>query len=249
MSHLLTSYKGNFARERSHKIWQNADLIGAINDPSGGLLVHDDFHELLTGRHVVTNATAGTFQLADGRHGIARLDAASTTANQGVEVQRLTANGGEIFKPEASSRIYFEARVRLNESPATSPPDMFIGLSERDTTIIASGANSSANHIGFELINEDATLDFVTENAGTRATYADVKTLAEDTWYKLGFVVDGTGTVKYYVDGELIGTVTGSTSIPVLEMAPSLACKVSGTAAAQPELDIDWWTIYQSDRS
>ena len=216
---------------------------------SRGQFFCEDFTEDITGKYVVTQSTAGTLVITDGFGGIGRFDSGSTTTAQGINVQgpdnnHATPAAAEIWLPVASQQIVFEARVRFNEDPAASPPDFFLGLSEKDTSLIATGANSSANHVGFELINEDATLDFVNEKAGTRSTTSDVKTLVEDTWYKLGFEILALDRIKMYIDGVLYTTEVTS-NIPIVELAISLSCLASGTAAAQPEVDCDWIQVLQ----
>lgn len=241
------------------QFWQKykpaiADILGG--NFQRGVYMADDFTGALNDEnYIVSNATAGTFARvaptdATTLAGLGRLDAASTTTAQGVQVQygsggSTTAVGNII--PVANTTILFECRLRFNESPTTSPPDFFAGLAEVDTSIIGSGANSTSNHIGFELINEDATLDFVAEKADNRGTQANVLTLAEDTFYKLGFVINGVSTITMYINGVATSTssLTVSTDLPIVAMCPSFACLASGTAAAQPEVDLDWFRCLQ----
>lgn len=218
---------------------------------SRGYMITDDFMSLDNTRYVQTQATAGTFTLIDAAGGVARADSGSTTENQGINIQGPDNNvsspaAAEFFIPTASQKIYFEARVRFNESLTTSPPDFFLGLSSKDTSIIGSGANTSVNHIGFEIIDEDGTVDFVSEKSSSRDKDDTITTVVADTWYKFGFVVNGVTSITKYVDGVKDGTLmTDTDDLPIVEMAFSLVCQASATASAQPEVDIDWYRILQ----
>lgn len=246
----------NDTNSRSANIWHHAEPI--LSNLARGdrqlVLAHQRYRfdgALDDEEYVETQATAGTFVRVaptDATPGFARLDSGSTTENQGCQVQFGVADTAVIpaFIPVANTTIFFELMCRFNEAPATSPPDAFLGLSAVDTSIIASGANSSPNHVGFELINEDATLDFVSEKAGSRDTNSDVATLAEDTWYKFGFIVHGVTKIESFVDGTIDATkMTDTDDLPIVAMAPSLVCQASGTAAAQPEIDIRWMEVLQ----
>lgn len=213
-------------------------------DPTRGFGDSDDFVSLVTGKYTATQATAGTFALIDALYGVAAADAGSTTDGQGINVQ-LNTTVGELYVPTANDEIYFECRMRHVDSVSASPADLFIGLSVIDTTMIASSANTSANHIGFESVSEDGVLAFVNEASGTRTSNAAVKTLVANTWTKLGFRVVGTTKILAYVDGVLVATVT--TNIPTTEMVPTIVCQASGTAAANPTIDVDWLAHLQID--
>lgn len=242
----------------SANIWHHTvPLIAAHQRGEYGAVYayqHDDFSKALDDEeYVVTQAGAGTFlrvtptNAATSRN-VARIDVASTTENQGINVQYGLASAAAIpaFIPLAGHTIFFECMLRFNESLTTSPPDFFVGLSEADTTIIASGANSSANHVGFEIIDEDGTLDFVSEKASSRDKDDTVTTVVEDTFYKLGFIIHGVTKIEKFIDGVVDPTVmTDTNDLPIVAMAPSFVAQASGTASAQPEVDIDWWQCLQ----
>lgn len=191
---------------------------------------------------VVTNATAGTAALDDAKGGVLLLDSASTTSGQGVQMQLGGATGAESFIASADSKIYFEARIKLADIGSTTV-QAFLGLSEVDTTVIASGANSSANHIGFEFI-DDTDVDLKSEKAGTRSASDSLGTIVDDTYMKLGFIVDGVTKITPYIDG-VAGTAI-TTNIPIVEMTPTFVCQTSGTT--DPIMHVDWVACYQVER-
>jgi hypothetical protein len=183
--------------------------------------------------YVVTNATAGTADVIDGAGGLLELDSASSTINQGVQVQRKV----ETILPASGVEILMEARVKWTDAVATL--HTFLGLSVLDTTILAGAANTSTDHVGFESF-ADADLLFAGEKVGTRATVADAATMVEDTYIILGFFIDGVTNVTPLVNG-VAGTPieTGSANIPIVELAPSFACHSSG--ATDPIMTVDWY--------
>lgn len=201
----------------------------------------------------VTNATAGTADVIDGAGGILELDSASTTADQGVQVQHKT----ETILPADGKPIIFEARLKISEhsTGVVDSAQIFVGLSVLDTTIMASGANSSTDHIGWEsnavtVADVHGRLDFHAEKGGDRASVSTAHTYeANDTYVILGFFVDGIGYVTPLVNG-IAGTSieTGSANIPVTagtgDMAASFLCQSEGTH--DPTMDLDWYYVIQA---
>lgn len=194
---------------------------------------------------VVTNFTAGTADIVDGLGGILELDSASSTADQGVQVQHKT----ETFLPQAGSNMLFECRCKVTDTIAGI--QFFAGLSVLDTTLFSAGENSSIDHIGIEAnaTTQAATsgrVDLVSEKGGARATTATVHTLIEDTYVLLGFFVEGVSSVTPLVNG-VPGTpiTTGSANTPVTELAVTFQCIEEG-GSVDPILSIDWYYCIQT---
>ena len=191
---------------------------------------------------VLTQATAGTVALdAAAKGGVLLLDCNSTTNNQGVQIQLGGAAGAASFIASAASKIYFEARVKIADIGSTTC-QMFVGLAVVDTSVFASAANSTANHIGFEAINTTA-MGIHSEKAGSRSSTASVHTVVDDDYVKLGFVVDGLTKITPYVNGVAQTAIT--TNIPIVAMTPSFVCHSSGTT--DPILHVDWVACYQAE--
>lgn len=227
-------------------LWKDCPRYEIMNDYNAGYYFRDDFmgdHDL-TNAYTATQQTQGTFALDDAEGGVALADCNSTTATQGINVQ-LSSTVGERFIAATGSKIWFEARVKAAD--IATGPEFFLGLSEIDTTIIASSANSSANHVGWESTTDDGVLLFFGEKAGTRnSALASPHTLVDDTYVKLGFFVDGVDKVEHYVDGTLQTTTLATANIPIVAMTPSLVCQSGGTT--DPIVHLDWWECFVENR-
>ena len=239
----LVSYQGaNSGRGLSPALW--AKQPRDFQDLSVGFGITDDF---LTfddeNKWVLTQATAGTAALdVAAKGGVLLLDSASSTNNQGVQGQLGGAAGASSFIPSATSKIYYEARIKAADIGSTTC-QVFAGLAIVDTSVFASAANSTANHIGYEAINSTA-VGIHSEKAGTRSSTASAHTLVDDTYVKLGFVVDGLTSVTPFVNGVAKTAIT--TNIPIVALTPSFVCHSSGTT--DPILHVDWVSVYQEEQ-
>jgi hypothetical protein len=195
-----------------------------------------------------TQATTGTADVIDGLGGILQLDSASSTADQGIQVQRKI----ETFKPQAGSNILFECRCKVTDTIAGV--QFFAGLSVLDTTLFVTGANTSTDHIGLEAnaVTQAATagrLDLTTESGGTNGSQSTVHTLVEDVYAILGFYVEGLTQVTPLVNGVPGTPVTsGSTTIPTTELAVTFACLEEGSSV-DPITSLDWYYCIQTGRT
>ena len=122
-------------RGLSPTVWSQAPLTEISN---GGLTEGfgfiDDFLSF-TDTHgwVLTQATAGTVAPdAAAIGGAVLLDCNSTTNNQGVQIQYGGAVGAASFIASATSKIYFEARVKIADIGSTTC-QLFAGLAIVDT--------------------------------------------------------------------------------------------------------------------
>jgi len=235
---------GSLRRGLSPTLWNQAPLaqiaVGGLDQGFGFIddfLTFDDEN-----KWVLTQATAGTVALdVAAKGGVLLLDCNSTTNNQGVQIQLGGAAGAASFIASAASKIYFEARVKIADIGSTTC-QMFVGLAVVDTSVLASAANSTANHIGFEAINTTA-MGIHSEKAGSRSSTAAVHTVVDDDYVKLGFVVDGLTKITPFVNGVAQTAIT--TNIPIVGMTPSFVCHSSGTT--DPILHVDWVACYQAE--
>lgn len=193
--------------------------------------------------YVVTQATAGTADVIDGKGGLLQLDSNSTTADQGIQVQRKI----ETFLPAAGKNLLFECRVKVTDT--IDKVQFFAGLSILDTSIFASGEVSASNYIGFVL---DATEQGgsnagkpsleLNSTAGSEEKQSAAATLAEDTYIRLGFYLEGITSVTPIVNG-VPGTRIDITNCPITELSPSFACQSEGTN--DPIAVFDWYYCVQ----
>ena len=192
---------------------------------------------------LLTNATAGTAALDPAaKGGVLKLDSASSTNNQGAQIQYGGSVAAASFVPSANAKIYYETRIKLTDIGSTTV-QFFAGLAIVEAEVIASAANATANHIGYEAINTTA-LGIHSEKAGSRSSTASAHTIVADTYVKIGFVVDGLSKVTPYVNGEAKTAIT--TNVPIVGLTPTFVCRSSGTT--DPILHIDWVACYQEEQ-
>ena len=237
---------GSRGRGLTRSLWNQSPLAqienGGVDDGFGFI---DEFlsFDADSKSWTLTNATSGTGAIDPAaKGGVLLLDSAAATNNQGVQIQLGGAVGAASFIASASSKIYFETRIKAADIGSTTV-QLFAGLAEVDTSLFASAANSTANHVGFEAINT-TSLSYVHEKAGTRVSDTSAGTIADGTYIKVGFVINGLTSITPFVDG-VAGTVQ-TASIPIVEMTPTFVCHSSGTT--DPILHVDWVACYQAEQ-
>lgn len=222
-------------------LWKTCPLWEYTFDPSIGFLLDERWHSYnaaaTTGDYVLTQATTGTGAISTAAPGVLELDSNSSTATQGATLQ----HNKSCFLPASGKSIWAEFQFKIVDT--FDKAEIFVGLSELDTTLIASSANSSANHIGWQCVTDDGVLLFTNEKAGTGATAA-AATIAEDTYIKLGFFYDGTAdTVQQYINGVATGTAAVTANIPKVAIYPSFVCQSGGTN--DPIMHIRGYRVFQ----
>lgn len=226
-------------------LWGSADgLLAAVaTNPENYIYFRDDFFQFdADDDWVVTNATAGTADLIDGAGGWLEVDSASTTADQGAQVQLKI----EPFELEADKDLWFEARVRVTDSIDNC--QFFVGLSVLDTTAIASGAISAADYIGFyqgaaEIAAGAGNVRLQANSGGTAVAGSDIA-VTDGTFINLGFKVTGVTSAQAYVNGVATGdpiSLTGTDNLPTGLMSPTFVCQTEGTT--DPVMVVDWVKI------
>lgn len=214
-----------------------APMLEWLSNPNIGTLFHEDWSQYdASNDWTLTQATTGAAALSTAASHVLELDSNSTTATQGANLQR---TGGPFIVPVAGTKIFAEFEVKVVDT--YDKAELFIGLSEVDTTVIATSANSSANHIGWQCVTDDGVLLFTSEKAGTGDTGA-AATIAEATYIRLGFVVDGITSVTQFVDGVETGTAKVTANVPIVKLVPTFVCQSGGTN--DPILHIKPFTIF-----
>ena len=236
---------GSIDRGLSPNLWNQAPLQQVLGGGLGeGFGFIDDFlsFDADSKSWVLTNATSGTGAIDPAaKGGVLLLDSAASTNNQGVQIQLGGAVGASSFVPNVNAKIYYEARIKAADIGSTTV-QIFAGLAVVDTTLFATAANSTANHVGFEAINT-LSLSYVHEKAGTRVSDTSAGTIADDTYIKVGFLIDGLTSITPFVDG-VAGTVQ-TASIPIVALTPSFVCHSSGTT--DPILHVNWVACIQQE--
>ena len=180
-----------------------------------------------------------TTQLLVDVAGGALIITSGASENDGAQMQLGgSADGetvGESFAPVASKKSYFETTVTLNDATQT---DFFVGLHVQDTTIIAS---RGSDYIGFRKDDGDALLDVEAASGSSASDATSITTMSDATKVTLGFKVNGTDSVEFWVDGSLVKTI--STDIPTALMKLSVAF-LTGDASANT-MSMDYLRYYQ----
>jgi hypothetical protein len=229
---LSAGYSGN--------LWKDCPLQEYIHDPAIGTLLDERFLSYnaaaTTGDWVLTQSVTGAAAISTADTGVLELDSNSTTSTQGANLQRVKS----VFVPAAGKDLWFECSVKVVDT--FDKVELFVGMSDVETAILASSANASDNHIGWQCVTDDGVLLFSGEKAGTGATRA-AATIAEDTYIKLGFKVNGVTTIDQYINGVQTGTATATANIPIVALVPSFVCQSAGTN--DPILHIKNLRIFQ----
>jgi hypothetical protein len=236
----VSHYDPTLSSGYSRNLWASCPLLEYLHDPMIGFMIDERWHNYnaaaTTGDYVLTQATTGTAAISTAAPGVLELDSGSSTSTQGATLQHNKA----VFLPAAGKHIWAEFKIKIVDT--YDKVELFCGLSELDTTLIASSANSSANHIGWQCVTDDGVLLFSAEKAGAGATKA-AATIAEDTYIKLGFYVNGVTEIEQYVNGVLTSANHATANIPVVAIYPSFVCQSAGTN--DPIMHIMGYRIFQ----
>jgi hypothetical protein len=256
-------------RGLSTGLWKNIPAQD-MNDPRQGFFWIDDFHGMIAadsgsalktvtsqGSYDQTIKTAGTFDMLTtaltdantGHWGIASADCASSTVNQGVNIQ-----GGPWVTPADGMTIVFEARVQALD--IATGPDLFLGLGSPGTTAALSTAADPTivDNVGWNCATNDSILIFEAEDTNTPVvgatsphTLLDGDTVVDGTeWVKLGIRING-GTsgpnaVECFVNGDKVDVAFATDPVPPTgAMQPTLVVQSSGTVDSI--ILLDWWAV------
>jgi hypothetical protein len=165
----------------------------------------------------------------------------TTAANEydGVNLQLK----GESFKLTAAKPLYFGCKLKVSDATQS---DLFIGLAETDTTLMAT-STAHAIALGgdgafFSKLDASTTLAAKMYLDGAETATANYATaLADDTFVIFEIYFDGS-TVFYYIDGTLVQQIAASLGDG--EMTPSLNFRAG--AAAAKTLEIAWLKCFQA---
>ena len=224
-------------------VWADCPLLAIACDPTVGYTFFEDFmdqkgDEIATTNMdgwTVTQATTGAVDLSDTQQGgVLEMDSNSTTATQGVQIQY--TEGTLPFIPVAGQDIWFECKLKVVDDAVLT--EFFAGLSEVDSTVIATSAVSPSNFIGWQCVTDDGVLLFAAEKGDAGATKAST-TLVEATYVRLGFHVKGITSIDHYVNGVKQSTSHVTANVPIVGLTPTFVCQSAGSSS-EPILHLDW---------
>lgn len=253
-------------RGPSYTIWADCPWSAIDDNPTLGIRFFDDFVNFPT--HSADSNTTGyasyidtgnTITQAATAGGVAVL-ATDTTDNDGPVLQLGGGTGGSFQITTATAgKLWFEARISCDTIADSA---IFLGLAAPNATadngLLVDDTGALATTLGsigvIAPANGSSTLVFKAAHVKASGTsqypVTGLKTLAADTWCKIGFKFDPTAdTITWYVDGVANATTldvsdAGSTDFPAsVLLSPAIALK-NGTGAARL-LRIDWWRCAQ----
>lgn len=206
-------------------LWGNCPLLAYFMDPSIGVMDDNPFNEFdSTNDWTGTQATAGSAAVSTTVPGALLMNSGDTTIHHGFQVQKLTS----AFIPAAGKDIWFECRLQLSFLTT----EIFAGLAASDTTIIAGGAMTTNNRIGWTGVLTTGVVQYDCDKAGT-GTQVAATTLSTSAITKLGFFYDGTAdTCQQFINGVATGAPTATANISKLVMFPSFTCQNAATDQA-----------------
>lgn len=241
----VSHYDPDLSANYGSGLWRDCPLLEYLHDPSIGVMLDEPFQSYdaaaTTGDYVLTQATSGTAAISTAHPGALLIDSGATTDNQGVNLQRLKS----AFLPAAGKDIWAEWRVLLTAAtPPVTRAQLFVGLAASDTTIIAAGAQSTNNRIGWQILDGALLVSSLTCDKAGVGTTATGHTFVAATAVRLGFKYDGTAdTVQQYINGVAVGTAIATANIPKVAIYPSFVCQSDGTD--QPHLVVMPYRIFQ----
>lgn len=213
-------------------------------DPTKFHSYMEDFDAFLltdgtTAQWTVTAASTGTAALTAVNGGALLLTTADADEDL-IQAQRTTAT----WLPVAGKKTFFKARLKVLTAAAT---DFFVGLSVIDTSLIAASAIGTTEAIGFFKAAAATTCTFYNRLDGTTGSTSasSIGTVADDTFFTVGFYYNGVDKVYYMFNDVILGSVSGAaTYLPNTVMSPSVALAQEGTPGAQT-LTLDYVFVAQ----
>lgn len=184
---------------------------------------------------VVKDTGASVAIVADTVGGELTLTSTATTDNDGASIQK-----NETFSVDASKNLFFQTRLKNNDADQT---DICVGLTVNFATN-PEAMLTAADRIVFQVDDGDASINCITEKDGTATTTDSGIDLVDDTYIKLGIAVEGTGSVKFYINDQLVATHT--TNIPDDENLTIAAMSVSGSATGTRATVLDYMMASQT---
>ena len=133
-------------------VWKDCPLRAFNNDHSIGSMWRSDwgsYDESNTATWASVSATTGTSAVSTAAPGVLEIDSGATVQGQGENVQ----GDNFVFVPAAGKDIWAEFNFKIVDT--FDDCEIFVGLSEVDTTILVSQGNTSTNYVGWECVSND----------------------------------------------------------------------------------------------
>ena len=201
----------------------NTDYVSYMDDFTGVAL--DSTNDWT----VVKDSGATVAIVADTVNGEVAITSTATTDDDGGSLQ-----GNEVFAVQTDKSIWFETRIKCNDADQT---DLCFGLTVNFATN-PEAMLAAADRIVFQVNDGNASILCKTEKNGTETSTDSGIDLADSTYVRLGFWVNSTGSVQFFIDRQLVATHT--TNIPDDENLTIGAMSVSGSDTGTRVTTIDY---------
>jgi len=204
---------------------QNPDYLFYMDDFTGVAL--DNTNDWT----VVKDSSATAALGADAENGTLVLTSQATTDNDGASVQ-----GNEIFAVNSGRDIWFETKLFVTDAEGDAI-DVCVGLTVNFATN-PEAMLTAADRIVFQIDDGDSNIDCVTEKDGTATTTDSGIDITSGTAVTLGFRVNGTGSVEFFINRVKVATHTAN--IPDDENLAIGAMELSGSATGTKSMTVDY---------
>lgn len=203
-------------------------------DPSRYHLFFDDFDGYVVQDGSTSPVVQWTETLNSGTvamtavNGGALLITCANTDEAITQIQRTSAG----WLPTAGKKTFFKARMKVADADLT---DILIGLAAIDTTLVAASAIGVTDALAFFKAATDTSFTFYNRKDATTGSTsaASIGTVANDTYFTVGFAYDGVDKVYYMFNDVVLGSVDGSsTYLPDAQLSPSICIGQEGTGGA-----------------
>ena len=219
------------------KLWRGFNPPAMVGRPELGYFQLEHFYSLRPEDYTATQGgSAGTIALSDavGSTGVAAIAAGDEDDNDGVNVQW---HDGPAVLPVSGVTVVNEWRLRVDQ---IANANYFFGLASSDTNILST---MPTDYAGFYVTDDGADLTFGCQD-GTEETEADVYTLVADTWFTLGFRLNGDDSLEIYANGVEVAHTISNDAIPDDFMYVSAQVTVGTTGVGSgPTAYADWWAV------
>lgn len=173
-------------------------------------IYYNEFDRYAAADWTITNVGVTPTNALTSIDGGALLTTITAADNDGSFLQLPT--NGFLFDP--AKRLYFKARFKVSDATQS---DVIFGLQVLDTTPLA-----VTDGIWFYKADDAATLSFNVAKASVQTTVPAIATVVANTFMVLEFYYDpGDSSIKYYVDGVMLGetVITNAPNVQALTVS------------------------------
>lgn len=212
----------NEAKSSGSREWHSLLPAGVAESPDY-IIQFEDFQGTLDTAlwTTVKDSGATVAAAADADGGAVSITSTATTDADGGSIQSIQ----EIWSMTAGKKLWMKARIQAHDADDN---DVWCGFSDAFATN-PEAVLADDDMCGFLLVEGDATLQCKCEKNGAETKKSSEIDLADATYVELALHYDGAGSVKYFVNGVKVATIT--TNIPDDEQLAWSFMSVSGSTS------------------